>query len=323
MSYFVGVSLVLIIAIILIASFSAAFDSTSPYRSLFSDIVNLGFRIFPDKRIVIKSRKFRWRTIGVIFSSIAALAGGGYLTFKQYDSFIAPVFYAIAAVFALICKEEEIHMRPRLVTLPLYIIISSIFVSLSFTFACYSSSLSTPGFLFCWIFASTLLCLQGFLSIKLSKTRPKTIEAEAVSWLLKTSSNKKPAWFQKAVQIAEQSPNARGLVAETLLPILVPLITPQTGQQAVTPEQEGYIRALATLMDFEPQAKHFRRNEASIERPTFPQKLIDRLEQLQASRARCSHGGQQVWVGGAARCPEVCVSNAVEHILRLHKLQRG
>ena len=47
----------------------------------------------------------------------------------------------------------------------------------------------------------------GYFGIKMSETQPKILEAEAVSWLLKTSTNKDPAWFQKAVQIAKESFN--------------------------------------------------------------------------------------------------------------------
>jgi len=255
------------------------------------------------------------------------LVAGGYFMFKRSDGFLPFVYYAIAGVFALIHKGKETDMPPRLFTLPHLVLLSTVIVSVSFTFSCYFVDHSTPLFVFFWTLASILLGLQGYIGIKISETRPITIEAEAVLWLLKTSSNKNPAWFQKAVQIAEQSPNTRPLLAEEILSMLIPLFTPlpQNGQQAVTPEQEGYISALATLTDFEPRRNDFWRNEASMERPTLPKELIDRLEKLAASRAKCSHSkgdSRQKWIDGTARCPEACVNNAVEHILRLHESEK-
>lgn len=155
----------------------------------------------------------------------------------------------------------------------------------------------------------------------MSEAKPMTIEAEAVSWLLKTSSNKDPAWFQKAVQIAGQSPNARALLFERLLPLLLPLITslPRHGPGNITSDQEGYINALAVLMDFAPETEVFWRNRASLERPVLPAELVDRLRTLQATRAKCTHAGgsnKEKWSDGTPRCPEACVGSAVDRILQ-------
>jgi len=137
--------------------------------------------------------------------------------------------------------------------------------------------------------------------------------------LPKTSTNKDPAWFQKAVQIAGKSSNARALLVEKLLPLLRPLITslPDYGLGSITHEQEGYIITLANLMDFAPQRKSFRRNEASLKRLGLPKELIARLEELQASGEKCSHkkvNNQEKWKDGLVRCPKACVSDAVVRI---------
>jgi hypothetical protein len=306
----------------LVASFSAAFIFDSPFRSPFSDIVKTIFRIFPKKPIPGFQRVL-WRTFGIVLVSVLLLAPGGYLIMKQNYVYFVFIFIPIASVFALMREGRETDMQPRLCSLPVWVFISFVTVSVSFSVSSFFHRSTHLCVLF-FVLASTLLCFQGYVGIKMSETRPMTVEAEAVSWFLTTSSNKDPAWFQKAVEIAGQSPNVRPVLLRRLFPLLVSSL-PKHGQADVTSEQEGYINTLATLMDFESRKWCLWRNEASLERPTLPEGLIDTLKKLRPSGGKCSHtqglnDQATLWSSGTIRCPQACVSNAVEHILQLHAL---
>ena len=313
-AYFIAMIFEIGFAFIIGASASAAFTLDSPYRSPFSDFINSIFRIFLDKPI--PTLRVRWRVMGILFASVGGLAASGYLAQKHSPFYLPCIYYAAICVFALIRKGRERDMRPRLFNLPLWVLLSSLINFTNFTTISDYLIDRSKLWIVPFVLASILLWFQALVGIKMSETRPMTVEAEAVSWLLKTSSNVDPAWFQKAVQIAGQSPNARALLLEKLLPLLSPLITslPGNGQGNVTPEQKGYINTLAILMDFEPQPSAFWRNQASLERPTLPKELIDRLKELKALGEKCSHKDNNR-DDGRASCPEACVSDAVERIL--------
>ena len=325
-AYFVSVVFNIGFAFIIISSFSAAFIPDSPFRSPFSDFVGFIPKIIPNKPVsafMSKHPLATWRTVGNFLTSTPLLAAGGYFLVKGNSASFPCVYWAIAGVFALMQKGRETDTPPRLFGLPLWLFLSSTIV-----FACFMLSLhfnerhSTPLCITFFTLGAFLLIVLGGFGVKMSETRPMTVEADAVSWLLKTSTNKDPAWFQKAVQIAGESSNARALLVEKLLPLLLPLITslPYSGQATVTHEQESYINTLAVLMDFEPRRKSFRRNEASLKLPHLPEELIDRLEELQLPAEKCLHKGansKEKWNDGSLRCPVACVNDAVHHILLL------
>ena len=310
---------------LLVASFSAAFIFDSPFRSPFSDFVNFIFRIFPNKPIPGSGRALSsWRTIGIVLVSVLALALGGYFLKNQNYLYFLFVYFAIASVFALMREGKETDMQPRFISLALWVLISTFIVFISFIVSSYFANRSTLLCTLCFAFASVLLWLLGYVGIRMSETKPMTVEAEAVSWLLTTSSDKDPAWFQKAVQIAEQSPNTRAVLLTRLLPLLLPIVSTLPKHGSITVEQEGYIKTLAILMDFAPRRRSLWKNEVSVERPTLPKELISDLKMIQASRGKCSHrrghiDQEDLWNDGTVRCSQTCVSNAVEHILQLHE----
>jgi hypothetical protein len=279
MAYFVGIVFIIGISIFMVASF---YDS--PFPSPFS--VNFTFRILPNKPLptfISNQRVVRWRTIGILLVFPGLLVAGAYLVLRQNYFYFPCLFCAIACVFALMRGTD---MQPSLLSLGQWVPLSSITVTVSFVLSAHFSSRSTLWCIFFFMLASIQLGLQGYIGVKMSEIRPMTIEAEAISWLLKMSSNKDPAWFQKAVQIAGRSPNTRALLVEKLLMLLLPLIVslPKYGQGGVTTEQESYIETLAILMDFEMQRGAFCRNEASLTPPPIlPEELIDRLEKLRTS----------------------------------------
>ena len=324
--YSVDIILLTGISFLLVVSFSAAFIFDSPFRSPFSDFVNFVFQMFPSKPIptfIFHQPVVLWRTVGVILVAMLMLAAGGYFVQKQNYLYFVFVFYAIACVFALMRKGRETDMQPRCFNLPQWVLFSGITIFVGFTAAGLLSNLDLTllSILF-FVVTSISLSFMGYIGIKLSETRPMVAEVEAISWLLKKSSNKDPALFKKAVQIAGQSPNARALFVQKLLPLLLPLIISLPKQGDVTDEQKGYINTLAILMDFTPQRRSFWCNEASLERPALPEELVERLETLRTSKGKCSHRegtNQEQWNDGTLRCPEGCVSNAADHILRLHE----
>lgn len=312
---------------LLVASFSAAFIFDSPFRSPFSDFVKCIFRIFPNKPIPGCGRVL-WRTIGIVLVSVLALALGGYYLWGQNYLYFLFVYFAIASVFALMREGKETDMQPRFISLPLWVLISTFIVFTTFIVSSYFAYFANQSTLciLCFVIASILLLSLGYVGIKMSETKPMTVEAEAVSWLLTTSfSDKDLAWFQKAVQIAGQSPNIRAVLMKRLLPLLLPVVGSLPTHGAVTTEQESCIKTLAILMDFAPRRRCLWRNEAAVERPTLPEGLIVGLKKLQASREKCSHRGgpidqEDLRNDGSVRCPQACVCNAVEHILQLHEL---
>jgi hypothetical protein len=291
------------IAFIVIISCSAAFIFDSPYRSPFSDFINFVFRIFLDKPIPIL--QVHLRTIGIPFTSICGLAASGYLAQKHNPWYLPSLYYALICVFALIPRGRESDMQPpRLFNLPLWISLSSV---ISFSIFVSSTYLIEDSKSKLWILpfvvGSILLCFQTTVAVKMSETRPNTVEAEAVSWFLKTSSNTDPAWFEKAAQIGRQSPFIRSLLVEKLLPLLSSLIV-SPPEDTHGNAWQRYINTLANLMEFEPKERSFRRNEAAIERPTLPKDLIDILEELKRN---------------GAMIQEPCVIDNVNRILQHHK----
>jgi len=270
----------------------------------------------------------RWRTVAILMSSTLSLATGGYLLLRGTYASFPCIYYAIAGVFTLLHEGREKDMRPCLFDLPQWLLFTSITVFGCFMLSVYFLGGSTLFSITFFVLASFFLFALGYVGIKISETRPKTAEAETVSWVLKMSSNRNPAWFKMAVQIAGKSPNVRALLLQKLLPLLVPLITSGDGREGVTDERKGYINTLAKLMDFTPRKKSFWRNKASLERPQLPKELIDRLRQLRASGRECTHrlskdNNEEKWNDGSVRCPKACVSDTVCHILQLYESDVG
>jgi hypothetical protein len=101
-------------AFLVVASFSAAFISDSPFRSPFSDFVNFIFRIFPDKPIPNLSPTSRlslahdWRRSH--FHTM--LVAGGYFVLKGDLLLFSLHILRIAGVFALMRKGKERTCNP-------------------------------------------------------------------------------------------------------------------------------------------------------------------------------------------------------------------
>jgi len=324
LGYVVGVIFHLGLSFVLDTSITAAFISTSPFRSPFSDLVKFIFRIFPDQpnpdpNPELQKKNTRTRKITIIVAAVLVLAVTGYLVFKQIAVAVPLIYLPFAAVLALAREETEMDIQPRLYNLPEWVFFTTclLFITcgLSFYF-------STNPILFYILFplVGIILGVQGFVVVKISQVKAKTADADAIAWLLSISPSQNPDWFEKAVQIAEGSPNLRARLLKVLFPLLVPLIISTNKRDD---EQKYYLNALADLVDFQPCKASVWRNRAAMEHPSLPPKLRERLEGLLEIQ-KCSHkNGNAKRQDNTERCPEGCTSDAADVIIRVLGRDKG
>ena len=218
-----------VMAILLVASSTTTCISNSPFRSLYSDLHNfmfhLIFRISPDD----DERERDWRTILlVVLISASLLVVGGYWLPKENYVYFLSVYLPVSFIGPLMWKgTEDRDVEPRLIGLPLLILIFFIAICTSFLLSVAFSHYSTFWCLLFYVLASILLGLVSYIAIKMSKKKPKKVEAKAISWVLQKSfeSDHNPTWFKEVDQIAEEGPPyVRALLLKELLPLLETLI---------------------------------------------------------------------------------------------------
>jgi len=315
LGYVVGIIFHLGLSFVLITASTAAFNSTSPFRSPFSDFINFIFRIFPDK-VSHSGTVTRTRMLTIVLASIVVLVITGYLVFKQVAVGVPLIYFPLAAIFALAREEEEeTDIKPRLHNLPKWASFTTSVLFITCALAFYFSSNLTL-FTVLYLLMCILLGALGFVIVRTSRIKPMTADADAIAWLLSTSLSQNPDWFKKAVQIAGESPNLRARLLKALFPLLVPLIITAQANHKNDDEQK-YVKCLAHLVDFEQTDADFWRNEGALEHPKLPLELRERLETMVG--VKCSQRNQNGEAQWTERCPEgcSCVSDAAEHILRV------
>jgi hypothetical protein len=202
LSYAVGTIFHLGLSVILVTSYTAAFDSISPFRSPFSDFVNF---IFPNKSN-LNGTTTSPRMLTIVLASVFVLVINGYLAFKQISA-LPLIYFPFAAIFALAQEEEnETDIKPRLFNLPKWVSFTTSIVFVTSALAFWFSSNATL-FMVLYLLMCTLLGALGFVIVRTSRMKPKTVDADAIAWLLSSSLSQNPDWFEKAVQITEGSSN--------------------------------------------------------------------------------------------------------------------
>ena len=289
LGYFVGAIQLAALTVVLTTSASASVISDSPFKSSISDTLRLLFRILPDPKLLPKlQRVVRLRTIAIVVSAIVVLIATACLVMNYNGSYIALTFYPMAAGFASLPEIEERDTKPRLLSLPvsLFLSVTILFVILTISNAPFRPY---PWFLVFYTLAGISIGFVAYVASKMYGTKPKTARAEAVAFILKSSSTRAVDWYHEATEIAKESDNLRVLLLEHLLPSLTPLIMSisEDGCQYVTQEQKTYITCLAELVNFNPAEGAFWKNEAPLKHPILMEELREKLEKLKSVRYAC------------------------------------
>jgi len=100
--------------------------------------------------------------------------------------------------------------------------------------------------------------------------------------MIKTQPSHSLLTFQKAVEIARNSPHLRYTLLAEIRPILDVLITSIQGEreQDLKDDEKISITLLAILVDFEPCKASIWRNEAAMKRPKLSAELKEKLRNL-------------------------------------------
>jgi hypothetical protein len=131
--------------------------------------------------------------------------------------------------------------------------------------------------------------ILGFLAYQMNRlTRfvPDTLEAEAVGWLLESSSSSQQLeLFKKAGCIASTTQRKVTLL-NTLHRLLPPLITSRIRHRPGAAEHNElkiFLACLAQVSDFPDSGTSLLHNRAAIEHPALPRDLREQLKELRES----------------------------------------
>jgi len=282
------------------ASCAGAFIPDAPFRSSLSDFIKI---LFPNFKILKLKRRLsdHFRTVYIILTSMIAVGAATYLTLESNTSYIILMYYPVMGMFALTKKgqEKDIDIQ-RLYSLPEWVFFSSVLVFLLSNISLVFINFRRISLFFFFIsLASVFLSVSTRILVKFSETNSATTIAEAIAWVIESSSSQDPVRFQKAVEIAGNSRNLRALLLERLLPLVESLITLEDEAQNIGPQQEAFIECLEKLINFDSCKGSFWRNTAPIPSKTLRMKLTN-LQNLSCplmvddpQTADCKHGEKQ------------------------------
>ncbi|KAF8154908.1 hypothetical protein B0H34DRAFT_542878 [Crassisporium funariophilum] len=323
LGYVIGTILLLALAFIIVTSLSGAYIPTSPFQSSFSDFIQFMFKIIPDWKLTPNEKSPGvFRTFLVTLTSIAMAVVTALLVRWRHTAVYQGLFFVpIACTFVLMRQPtKKDTMKPRRFGLPEWVLFSTITVFATLAISAYISPHAGP-FIVTFCVASVLLALQGYYGILLSEFVPNTAQAEAVSWMLKTSSSQDATWFRKAGEIAGSSEITRAVLLENLLPLLSPLITSiphEDSHASQHSEQEAYVTCLARLCQFSFSKGSLWRNEITLRHPIFPTELSRRLMMLRDC-SRCN-----ARVRDAAKVAlESCAYHFQDHLQLSKEVEKG
>ena len=138
-------------------------------------------------------------------------------------------------------------------------------------------SVSSVGFI--------LLGLLAYQMNQLTRFVPNTLEAEAVAWLLESSSSHQPELFEKAGRIANTTQRKAILLstAHRLLPHLIASRLRHRPGGREYNELKIFLACLAQVSDFPDSGKSLLQNRAAMEHPALPRNLREQLKELRES----------------------------------------
>jgi len=193
--------------------------------------------------------------------------------------------FPIAGTFAVARTPEKSDNYSPLHGPPGLVLVGGMTVYLTMVIAAYYHTSPTI-----YISVSSVgLVKKGFLAYQMNRlTRfvPDTLEAEAVAWLLESSSSSQQLeLFKKAGCIANTT-QRKVTVLNTLHRLLPPLITSRIRYQPGAAEHNElkiFLACLAQVSDFPDSGTSLLHNRAAIEHPALPRDLREQLKELKES----------------------------------------
>jgi hypothetical protein len=173
--------------------------------------------------------------------------------------------------------------KPRLFSLASWIYLSVVVIIVLFFLWFMASFIISTVFLALTVFMGVFFYI--YVAVQMSQWTPHDdqVKAEAVAWTIKTQPPPNLPAFQKAVEIAQNSPHLRPMLLEDILPVLGRLIKFIQGNKEEDLHegiQKIYIALLAVLADFKPCKAAFWRNEAALKEQVLSDGLKEKLHKL-------------------------------------------
>lgn len=181
--------------------------------------------------------------------------------------------------------------RPSKYRIPHLLLFGGVIITPLIAFACAFID-RPPIFLGLFIVASVVFAVIAIYAVRTYKSIPDTGEADAIAWLLKSTSSQDPSLFKNAGQIANKSEHHKALLLTSLLPLLSPLITSRNCHQHEQ-DLETYVVCLAQLSAFADAEGSFWKNEDAVVHPPFPDtSLLKILQNLQPGKQLAAKSSQ-------------------------------
>ncbi|KDR65507.1 hypothetical protein GALMADRAFT_217532 [Galerina marginata CBS 339.88] len=220
------------------------------------------------------------RILGVIIFSGATLIATAFLVLQYSYVFFALIWFPTAAVFWLAGDPPKSDGKPYKYGIHHLLLVGGVVITPLIAFA--GSFIDRPPvFIALFGAASIIFAVIATYAIRTYKCIPNTEEAEAVAWLLKSTSSQDPAYFRNAGQIAAGSEHRKALLLSSLLPLLLPLITSRNSHHKEH-DLETYVACLAQLSAFTGTEGSFWKNEGAVVHPLLPDtSLLTRLKKLE------------------------------------------
>ena len=193
------------------------------------------------------------------------------------------MIFSIAGTFAVVRTPEKSNDYSPLHGPPGLVLVGSIMVYIMMATAAANHrlpiiyiSVSSVGFI--------LLGLLAYQMNQPTQFVPNTLEAEAVAWLLESSSHQ-PELFEKAGHIANTTQRKAILLntAHRLLPHLIASRLRHRPGGREYNELKIFLACLVQVSDFPDSGKSLLQNRAAMEHPALPQNFREQLKELRES----------------------------------------
>ena len=268
-------------------STAAAFIPGCPFHTSLSTwmiFVAKAFRQFPVPKWLVgtgnSTRKRYLQPLGLIFLSVFVLVITAILVLRYSYSFFALIWFPTAATFSFAGNPTPSHDRPSEYRIPHLLLFGGIIITPLIALACAFID-RPPVFLGLFIAASVVFAVIAVYAIRTYKFIPDTGEADAIAWLLKSTSSQDPSLFKNAGRIAHKLQHQKALLLNSLLPLLSPLITSKNRHEDEQ-DLETYVACLAELSAFADAEGSFWKNQSAIVHPPLPDRLPEILRDLES-----------------------------------------
>jgi hypothetical protein len=223
------------------------------------------------------TRYRRLQTLGVILLSVVVLVATALLVLRYSYAFFGLIWFLTAAIFSLAGNPPQSDGRPSKYRIPHLLLFGGVIITPLIAFACAFID-RPPVFLGLFIAGSVVFAVIAVYAVRTYKFIPDTREADAVAWLLKSTSSQDPSLFKNAGQIADKSEHHKALLLTSLLPLLSPLITSRNRHQDEQ-DLETYVACLAQLSAFADAEGSFWKNEGEVIHPPLPDTSLPKILQ--------------------------------------------